>query len=141
MDQVEIMEFINRNPVFSLATSVDNVPYVRMMMVAFADSRGIVFSTGRDKDVCKQIEANPRIEMCFYGAQDERQLRIAATAVETMDLRLKKDIVEKFDFLKPWIEAQGYDVLVTFRIKNATATAWTMADNEKPKEYVSLTKL
>jgi hypothetical protein len=58
-----------------------------------------------------------------------------------MDLRMKKDIVEKFDFLKPWIEAQGYDVLVTFRIKNATATVWTMADNEKPKEYVSLTKL
>jgi len=141
MTQIEIMEFVNKNPVFSLATCVDNVPYVRTMMIAFADSRGIVFTTGREKDVCKQLQANPRIEMCFYSAQDEKQVRIAATAVESRNLRLKKDIVEKFDFLKPWIEARGYDVLAAYRVKNATATSWTMADNEKPKEYVSLTKL
>lgn len=59
MTQVEIMEFINKNPVFALATCADNVPHVRNMMVAFADKRGIIFTTGRDKDVCKQVLANP----------------------------------------------------------------------------------
>ncbi|MBE0534577.1 MAG: pyridoxamine 5'-phosphate oxidase family protein [Phycisphaerae bacterium] len=141
MNQVEIMEFVNKNPAFSLATCADNVPHVRMMAVAFADSRGIIFSTGRDKDVCKQIRANPRIEMCFYCVKDEIQLRIAATAVETDDVQLKKDIVEKFDFLKPWIDAEGYDILATFRIKDAAVTTWTMAEGDKPKEYVSLTNL
>ncbi len=141
MDQVEIMEFVNKNPLFTLGTCVDNVPHVRIMAVAFADSRGIVFSTGRDKDVCRQLRTNPRIEMCFYSPQDELQLRIAATAVEIDDIRLKQDLVEKFDFLRPWIDAQGYDVLITFTIKDATATTWTMADDEKPKEYISLTSL
>lgn len=141
MTQVEIMEFINKNPVFALATCADNVPHVRNMMVAFADKRGIIFSTGRDKDVCKQILANPRIEICFYSPETEKQLRIAATAEETDDLELKKEIVEKFEFLKPWIEAAGYDVLVTFKLKDAKATTWTMATHEKPKEYVTLTDL
>ena len=141
MTQVEIMEFINKNPVFALATCADNVPHVRTMMVAFADKRGIIFTTGRDKDVCKQIMANPNIETCFYSPETEKQLRIAATAEETDDLELKKEIVEKFEFLKPWIEAAGYDVLATFKLKDAKATTWTMATNEKPKEYITMTDL
>ena len=141
MDQVEIMQFINRNPTFSMATCSDNVPYVRTMTVAFADNRGIVLATGREKDVCRQMQANPRIEMCFYNAQNGVQVRIAGTAAEVDDVQLKKDIVEKFDFLKPWVEAQGYDILAAFRVTNARATTWTMADMAKPKEYVTLTKL
>ena len=141
MTQAEIMEFINKNPVFTLATCADKVPHVRSMMVAFADKRGIIFSTGRDKDVCKQILANPNIEMCFYSPEAEKQLRIAATAAETDDLELKKDIVEKFEFLKPWIDKAGYDVLATFKLQNAKAIIWTMETNEKPKEYVTITDL
>ena len=82
MNQVEIMEFVNKNPIFTLATCVDGVPYVRTMMLAFADSRGIIFSTGKEKDVCKQMQANPKVELCFYSAADEKQLRIAARAEE-----------------------------------------------------------
>ena len=76
MTQAEIMEFINKNPVFALATTIDNVPHVRNMMVAFADTRGIIFSTGRDKDVCKQIIANPKIELCFFSQEQGKQIRI-----------------------------------------------------------------
>ena len=142
MTQTEIMEFINKAPLFALATCADNVPHVRNMVVAFADKRGIIFSTGRDKDVCKQILANPSIEMCFYSPETEMQLRIAAIAEEVDDLELKKEIVEKFEFLKPWIERVGYDALAVFNLKDAKATTWTsMADDEKPKEYVTLTDL
>ncbi len=141
MTQAEIMEFINKNPVFTLATCSDNVPHVRTMMLAFADKRGIIFSTGKEKDVCKQILANPNVEMCFYSPEAEMQLRVAATAAETDDLELKKDLVEKFGFLKPWIDKAGYDALATFKLQNATATTWTMATNEKPKEYFTITDL
>jgi len=141
MNQVEIMEFINKNPVFSLATCTDNVPHVRTMMVAFADSRGIIFSTGRNKDVCRQIQANPRIEMCFYSPQSEKQLRIAGTAEETDDPELKKDIVAKFEFLKEWIDKAGYDAMATFKVTNAKATTWTITTRNSPKEYITLTDL
>jgi uncharacterized pyridoxamine 5'-phosphate oxidase family protein len=135
------MEFINKNPIFALATCGEGVPHVRNMMVAFADSRGIIFSTGRAKDVCKQIAANPKIEMCFYSHEAGIQLRIAGKATEIDDVEMKKDIVNKFEFLKPWIDAQGYGVMATYRVTGATATTWTMDTNDKPKEYTRLTDL
>ena len=141
MNQAEIMEFVNKNPIFSLATCADGVPYVRTMMVAFADSRGIIFSTGVAKDVCKQMQANPKIELCFYSAGDEKQLRIAGAAEQIDDIELKKALVEKFEFLKPWVDAAGYDVLATFKVTDAQAVEWTMATNDQPKEYVDLTGL
>jgi len=138
MTKDEVLEFITRNPVFSLATIDGSRPHVRMIMLYQANKDGIIFSTGRDKDVNKQLQANPAVEMCFYGHEQNRQVRIEGTARMINDLDLKKRIVEDFAFLKPWIEAQGYDVLITYRVENARATTWTMETNEQPKEYVQL---
>ena len=46
--------------------------------------------------------------------------------------------MEKFEFLKPWIEQAGYDVLGTFILKDAKACIWTMATNLEPKKYIEL---
>ena len=133
------MEFINRIDVF-VGDVRDNVPYVRTMTVAFATT-GASFCHGPREGRLPPDAGQPGIEMCFYNAQNGVQVRIAGTAAEVDDVQLKKDIVEKFDFLKPWVEAQGYDILAAFRVTNARATTWTMADMAKPKEYVTLTKL
>ena len=138
MTKKEVLEFITKNPVFSLATVDSGQPRVRMIMLYRADENGIIFSTGRDKDLNKQLQANPAVEMCFYGGEQNRQVRIEGTAKAIDDLELKKQIVEDFSFLKPWIEAQGYEVLITYCVKNAKATTWTMETNEQPKEYVQL---
>lgn len=137
----EIIEFVKRNPVFALATCAGDVPSVRNMMVAFADDRGIIFSTGRDKDVCRQILANPRVEACFYSAREQKQLRIVAVAGEIDDLELRKEIVEKFDFLKSWIDEVGYEALAVFRLTEARAATWTMETDREPTEYVPLADL
>ena len=55
MDKQQILEFINQNPVFSLGTIDEGKPRVRYMMTSIADERGIIFCTGRKKDVYKQI--------------------------------------------------------------------------------------
>ena len=138
MTKEEILEFITKNPVFSLATIDGGRPRARMIMMYRADEDGIIFSTGRDKDVTRQLQANPAVEMCFYGGEENCQVRIEGVAKVIDDLELKKQIVEDFSFLKPWIEAQGYEVLITHRIRNGKATTWTMETNELPKEYVQL---
>ncbi|UCE48539.1 MAG: pyridoxamine 5'-phosphate oxidase family protein [Phycisphaerales bacterium] len=138
MTKEEVLEFITANPAFSLATIDGKQPRTRMIMLYRADEDGIIFSTGRDKDVNKQLQASPVIEMCFYSHEQNRQVRIEGKAEVINDLELKKQIVEDFSFLKPWIEAQGYDVLVTYRVPNGRATAWTVETNELPKEYVQL---
>jgi uncharacterized pyridoxamine 5'-phosphate oxidase family protein len=138
MTKEEILEFITKNPLFSLATIENGQPHTRMIMMYRADEDGIIFCTGSEKDVNKQLQANPAVEMCFYSHEQNRQVRIKGNAEVIDDLDLKKQIVEDFAFLKPWVEAKGYDILVTYRVRNGVATPWTMETNELPKEYVRL---
>jgi len=138
MTKEEVLEFITTNPCFSLATMDGNQPRTRMMMICRADENGILFTTGRDKDVNKQLQANPAVEMCFFGTEENRQVRIEGKVEADDDLELKKQIVEAFPFLKPWIEAQGYEVMVAYRLKNGKATTWTMETAFDPKQYIQL---
>ena len=139
MTKEEVLEFVTKNPMFSLATTEGNQPHTRMMMICRADEDGILFSTGRDKDVNKQLQANPAVEMCFYAASDEnRHVRIEGTVELFDDLELKKQIVEDFPLLKPWIELQGYEVMNPYILKNGKATTWSMATAFEPKQYIEL---
>jgi uncharacterized pyridoxamine 5'-phosphate oxidase family protein len=138
MTKEEVIEFAANNPVFSLATTDGNQPHVRMMMVCRADENGIIITTGRDKDVNKQLQANPAVEMCFHSAEGNRQVRIEGAVEQLDDLELKKEIVEKFPFLKPWVEMQGYEVMATYRLQNGKATTWTMETAFEPKQYIQL---
>ncbi|MEA3225327.1 MAG: pyridoxamine 5'-phosphate oxidase family protein, partial [Planctomycetota bacterium] len=113
MTKEEVLEFITKNPIFSLATIDGRQPRTRMIMMYRADENGIIFSTGCEKDVNKQLQVNPAVELCFYGSEQNRQVRIEGTAEALDDLELKKQIVEDFPFLKPWVEAQGYEALIT----------------------------
>lgn len=138
MTKEEILEFVTKNPVCSLATIDGNQPRVRTIMLYKADENGIIFCTGRDKAVHKQLQANPAAELCFYNAEQGLQVRIEGTVEMLEDLELKKNIVEAFPFLKPWVESQGYEVMICYRLKNGRAITWTMETNFEPKQYIQL---
>jgi uncharacterized pyridoxamine 5'-phosphate oxidase family protein len=138
MNKQEILEFIRKNPVFALATAEDNKPHVRNMMLYRADENGIVFSTGENKDIHRQLQANPQVELCFFSPNQNLQVRIEGTVEVLEDLELKKQVVQDFPFLKEWIDREGYEVLIVYCLKNGRATTWTMETNFKPKEYIQL---
>jgi len=138
MTKEEILEFATKNPVCSLATIDGNQPRVRTIMLYKADENGIIFCTGRDKAVHKQLQANPAAELCFYNAEQGLQVRIEGTVEMLDDLELKKKVVEAFTFLKPWVESQGYEVMICYRLNNARAVTWTMETNFEPKQYIQL---
>jgi pyridoxamine 5'-phosphate oxidase len=138
MTKEEVFEFIKKNPVFALATAQDNKPHVRNMMLYRADENGIIFNTGENKDVHRQLTANPQVEMCFYNADEGRQLRVSGTVETLEDLELKKRVVADYPFLKDWVDREGYEVLIVYALRNARATTWTMETNFQPKEYIQL---
>ena len=138
MTKKEILEFVTKNPVFSLATTDGNQPHVRTIMLYKADENGIIFCTGRDKAVHRQLQANPAAELCFYNAEQGLQVRIEGAVEVLDDLELKKNIVEAFSFLKPWVDSQGYEVMICYCLKNAKAVTWTMETNYDPKQYIQL---
>lgn len=138
MTRSEILEFVNKNPVFFLATQDSEQPHVRGMMVVKADEKGILFSTGKPKDLFRQLIANPLVEMCFYSTEENKQIRISGKVELVEDLDVKKDVVEKFPFLKTVVEKEGYDVLAPFYLRGGKALVWTMETNFAPKEYIDL---
>ena|SRR3990172_8050580 len=140
MDRGEIFGFLNANPVFHLATVEGNKPRVRGMLLFRADETGILFHTGKMKDLHRQLTENPHVEMCFGNGifEDLIQIRVSGTAELVEELELKKEIVRHRDFLKPWVDQAGYEPLAVYRVKNGVATIWTMKTNLAPKESIGL---
>jgi pyridoxamine 5'-phosphate oxidase len=140
MNKSEILAFLNANPVFHLATLDGDRPRVRGMLLYRADEEGILFHTGKMRDLHGQLAANPRVELSFNNGSDEDlvQVRISGTVELVEDLELKKEIVRNRDFLKPFVEQAGYDSLAVFRIKGGLASIWRMRTNLEPKKYVEL---
>jgi len=138
MTKDEVIEFAANNMVCSLATTEGNQPHVRTIMLYRADEDGIIFVTGVNKDVNRQLQANPAVELCFYNPEENRQVRIEGSVEMLDDLELKKTVVDKFTFLKPMVESQGYEILICYRLKNGKATTWTMETAFEPKQYIQL---
>uniref|UniRef100_UPI0010A8F9FF pyridoxamine 5'-phosphate oxidase family protein n=1 Tax=Geomonas edaphica TaxID=2570226 RepID=UPI0010A8F9FF len=140
MTRNEILAFLNSNPIFHMATADGDIPHVRGMLLYRADENGIVFNTGKIKDLYRQLDKNPRVELCFTNGIFENliQVRISGTVEALEDLDLKKEIVTKREFLKPWVEKVGYEQLAVYVLKKGNATVWTMSTNTDPKEYIQL---
>jgi len=133
----EIIDFIEKNPLFFIATTDAGQPRVRGIMMYKTDDKGIIFTTGKNKDFYKQLQANPGVELCYYS--NNVQVRITGTAVEADDdLAMKQEIVNARPFMKPWIEAAGYEVIALFRVCNCKATVWSLDQPLMRKRFVPL---
>ncbi len=138
MTKSEILAAINANPIAHVATVEGNKPHVRGMGMYKADETGIYFQAWKIKDVHKQVEKNPEVELCF-GTKDGKQIRISGRFEIVEDLALKKEVEAKRTFMTPIIkEKGGYDVVAIYRLKNGKAQVWSMAENFAPKTYIQL---
>jgi uncharacterized pyridoxamine 5'-phosphate oxidase family protein len=136
MTKAEIIDFLNANPTCYLATSEGSKPHVRALRMVRADEKGILIQTVEGKDLPKQLKDNPRVEICFYSAEKNVQVRVAGKATLVEDTALQKEIVEQRPFLKPLVERKGLSAIPVFRIVDCVAYVWTMETNFAPKEYV-----
>jgi len=142
MKKEEIFKLITENPAFFLATVEDDQPKVRGMLLYKVDEDGIIFHTGSMKDLYGQVLKNPKVELCFNG--NGSQVRISGTLEIIDDNNFKDEICNhpSRKFLQAWRESKElkdfYKELIVFRLKNGTATTWTMATNFASKEFIQL---
>jgi pyridoxamine 5'-phosphate oxidase len=132
----DFFDFMERHPVFFLATAEGTSPHARAIRLYRADGDGIVFSVGRNKEVHRQLLANPQVELCFVDAKTGVQVRVAGRAKAVKDLPLKREIAENMPFLQSSVRKDGYGVFEVFRVRNGLASCWTMASWSGPKNYV-----
>jgi uncharacterized pyridoxamine 5'-phosphate oxidase family protein len=129
MTRREILEFVRENPISFMATMENGEPRVRGMDTPHVDDKGLTFCTGSSKDVCRQLLANPAVELCYWSSEEKKQLRIRGKMEKLGDIELKKEIVEtRFTFLKPVVEQYGWDSLTLFRLSGGTVRIWSAAE-------------
>ncbi len=138
MDENKIYELINSNLMFHLATADGDQPRVRGMMLFRADKDGIVFHTASTKDLFKQIQKNPKAELCFNA--DGTQIRVTGELQVNTDPALREEIFAHptRKFLQAW-KNMGIDNLMTVLVmKNCEAVIWTMETNFEPKKPIKI---
>lgn len=133
MSFADVIDFANRNPVCALATAEGDQPRVRYFLLWYADTEGFYFHTGTAKQVYAQLQANPKVELCFYDflpaeAGGGTMLRVTGEAEFLDDAEMRDCLLEQ----RPFLKALGDDpaeYLAIFRVGRGEAWFWTMADN------------
>lgn len=138
MNREEVIRFIGENEIFFLATMEEGDPRVRGMSILLVDDSGPCFCTGKPKDVYQQLKANGNVEMCFYSEKQMVQLRLRGEVEELDDMDLKKKAIEKFPFLKPMAEKQGYEPFAIFRLGQGESITWTVKSETSGEQVAAV---
>ncbi len=144
MKKEVIYALLQQNPVCFLATTQNDQPRVRGVLLYKADENGIILHVDTQKDVYKQIKENPKVEICFNDFQKGMQVRVTGELEIVEDDALKVEIISHptRQFLRDWDEQGKFDNLKerlgVIRLKNAQATTWTMQSNFEPKDKIQL---
>ena len=128
----DILDFVKKNPICTIATVDNDQPRVRAFFTIFFDDDRIYFTTGAPKDVYKQMVKNPRVELCYLTPGLGAMLRISGT-IEFVDDRAKKQkLIKEKSYLKNFTADSPEFILL--RLPRGTARFWTITDNMREKD-------
>jgi uncharacterized pyridoxamine 5'-phosphate oxidase family protein len=135
----EVLLFANQNPSSWFATSEDNQPHVRGLLMWYADETGFYFHTAKAKRLYQQMQMNPKVEVAFIrNASDPvnfETLHITGLVEVVKDEELEKRLFQERPWLWGNIERAGIDTeVVIFRIVKGSAYIWNMSLNIKEKD-------
>lgn len=89
----EVQEFLKECGVYFLATVDGDKPKVRPFGTAEIFEDHLYIQTGKSKDVSKQIQANPNVELCSF--KDGKWIRVSGKLVRDDRIEAKKDMLDK----------------------------------------------
>lgn len=92
----EIVKFLEANKYGSLATCENGQPHVRPFEFGFKTEEGVFFYTSKDKEVYKQLSANPKASFCATDP-DLTYVQLIGEVKFTEDQKHKEMILQKSD--------------------------------------------
>lgn len=112
-------EFLNNAKVLFLATVDDEKPRLRPLGFHLLKDDHLYFGVGDFKEVYRQMEKNPNVEIVALVGSD--WVRYYGKAVFEEDYTLGSSLVENSDFLKQiYNDETGYKLAI-FHLEDATA--------------------
>ena len=125
----EVQEFLKECGVYYLATMDGEQPRVRPFGTAEIYEEHLYIQTGKNKDVYKQIETNPNVEICAF--KDGKWIRISGKLVLDDRIEAKKDMLDKNPSLRGMYDENDDNTAVLYF---ESAKAIISSFNEPPKE-------
>ena len=123
----EVYEFIKKCETYYLATVDENgQPRNRPFGTINIFEDKLYIQTGKTKDVSKQIQKNPKVELCCFDASTGRWLRLAGELVRDDRREPKVDMLKHYPQLTSMYSPDD-DYTETLYFKNATATISSMS--------------
>lgn len=115
----EVLEFLKTCGTYYLATVDGDQPRVRPFGTINIFEDKLYIQTGKSKDVSKQIQKNPKVELC--GFAQGKWVRVAGELVRDDRIEAKKSMLDAYPSLQNMYSAEDDNTEVLY-FKNATAT-------------------
>jgi uncharacterized pyridoxamine 5'-phosphate oxidase family protein len=116
----KVLEFLNKNSPFYLASLKDREPQVRPFGLAFEYHGKIFFGCGTKKQVYRQITDNPRVQLATTSP-DGTWLRYSGIATFDDDPDIFDAAVKVFPPIGQMYQKGSGDTIGFFYLKNGTA--------------------
>lgn len=129
----KVVEFLQENPVQYLATvGRDGKAKCRPFMFSFERDGKLWFNTSNQKDVYKDMQENPNIEICI-SSPEYQWIRISGKAVFENNLEIKAAALEN-PIVKGNYQTPDNPVFEVFYLEDAHAVLADFSGNP-PQEF------
>lgn len=130
----EVVKFLEENTVQYFATvGLDGKPKVRPFQFAMEQGGKLWFCTNSQKDVYKEMQAQPYVEICACSPGGA-WLRLHGKAVFKNDMDIKAKIIERSPLVKSIYKDAANPIFEVFYIFEAGASISDFSGNP-PKQY------
>ncbi len=127
----EIYDFLKKCGIYFLATEEGDQARVRPFGTVDLFEGKLYIQTGKVKEVSKQIQANPKVEICAFS--DGKWLRVAGTLVRDERREAKAHLLDAYPSLQAMYSPDdGNTEVLYFESGTATFSSFT----EEPKVIV-----
>ena len=128
----EVYEFLKKCGTFYLATEEGNQPRVRPFGVVNIFEGKLYIQTGKVKNVSKQMQANPNVEICSF--MDGKWIRLEGKVVRDDRREAKASMLDANPMLKSMYSADDDNTEVLY-FENAKATFCSFTEEPKVVEF------
>ncbi|QJW46773.1 pyridoxamine 5-phosphate oxidase [bacterium BFN5] len=129
----EVLQFLSENPTFYLATVEGNIPKVRPFGFVMNHQSKLYFCTSNQKDVYKQLKANPHFEVSTVSKTNE-WLRLSGKAVFDTNQATQQAALDAAPFLSRMYQVND-SKFELFYIEDATAIIRNMKGESRTIKF------
>lgn len=124
----EVYEFLKNAGTYYLATIDGDQPRVRPFGTIDIFEDKLYIQTGKVKDVSKQLQTNPKAEICAFDSG--KWLRVSGTLVRDDRVEAKAHMLDSYPNLKSMYSAEDDNTEVLY-FKDATAVFSSFTEEPK----------